>query len=125
VEPSTFDLLAASLRADSADLEVFVEALATKLAGSFPGQVRVERARSLFRGRRPVRRLELPLGDDRYELEHEGGRVTCVRRSVVRGIALRSERLELGEWLDGLARSLVAEAESSEQGRAALAQLLA
>jgi hypothetical protein len=119
-----FDLVAAELRADTTDLKAFVEALAVKLAGSFPGWVRVERRGGLFSGAKPVRRIELTLGDDRYELDHDGGRVTCVRRAVVRGIAIRSDELGLDDWIDHLARALVREADSTAQGRAALAQLL-
>ena len=42
----------------------------------------------------------------------------------MRGIALRSEELELGPWIDALARVLIAESEHSERGRTALQQLL-
>ena len=119
-----FDLVAASLRADSSDLEVFVEALAQKLILSFPGHVKVERKKSLLPGAKPVRRITAELGSERFELETENGKVACRRRELVRGIALRSEDLELGPWIDALSRALVAEAESSERGRIALQQLL-
>ena len=124
MEPSQFDLVAASLRADDVDVDVFVEALATKLATSFPARVQVERPRRLLGGKAPVRRIVATLGDDRYELERAAGGVACVRRLLVRGIAIRSEQLELDAWIDGLARSLVVQAESTAQGRAALANLL-
>jgi hypothetical protein len=124
VESSELDLVAASLRADAADLDVFVEVLARKLAASFPGHVQVERPRRLLGGERRVRKLAVTFGDDSYELERDVGGVTCVRRALVRGIAIRSEQLELGPWIDQLARSLVAAAESTAEGRAVLAELL-
>jgi len=124
VASSEFDLVAASLRADAADLDIFVEALATKLVASFPANVQVERPRRLLGGDRRVRRIVVTLGDDRYELARDDGRVTCTRRALVRGVAIRSDELELGEWIDRLARSLVAAAESTADGRAALADLL-
>src|SRR5277367_2323048 len=111
MDDTDFDLVAASLRADSSDLEHFVEALAVKLTGSFPGHVQVERRRGLKPGPRPVTKISALLGDDGFELEHAAGVVVCRRRAVVRGIALRSEELELGPWLDALSRALVAEAE--------------
>ena len=124
-ESPDFDLVAASLRADSSDLAAFVEALGAKLSASFPGRVTVERKGGrLSRGPKPVRLIALPLGDSVFELRHDAGRVTCSRKAVVRGIALRTEELALGDWIDELSRALVAEASSSEQGRAALAQLL-
>jgi hypothetical protein len=125
VESPDFDLVAASLRADSGDLETFVEALAVKLTASFPGLVKVDRPRSLMGGTKPVRRIALTLGDERFELEHDGGRVTCRVGALVRGIALRNEPVELGEWIDRLSAALVAEAGTSERGREALGRLLA
>jgi len=64
------------------------------------------------------------LGDHEYELE-TGRHVTCRRRSVVRGIALKNEELPLDEWIDRLSQDLLAEAEHSERGRLALERLLA
>jgi hypothetical protein len=125
VETPDFDLVAASLRADSGDVEVFVEALATKLEASFPGHVKVERKGSRFvPGARPVRRLSVPLGDSSFDLEHDAGRVVCSRKAVVRGIALRTEELPLGDWIDALSAALVSEAGSSEAASTSLARLL-
>ena len=121
-QPRDFDLLAASLRADAVDLKAFVEALATKLEGSFPERVRVERAGRL--GPKRVKRVAVELDDDSYELEHDGGRVTCRRRNVVRGIALRNQELDLDAWIDELSRGLLVESERSERGRLALERLL-
>ncbi|HEX4519408.1 MAG TPA: hypothetical protein VH063_07485 [Gaiellaceae bacterium] len=124
MESSDFDLVAASLRADSSDLAIFVEALATKLTASFPAYVAVERRRGLKPGPRPVRKITVVLGDDGFELEHESGIVLCRRRAIVRGIALRSEELELGPWIEALSHALVTEAERSEHGRESLRELL-
>ena len=124
MEPSTFDLVAASLRADSNDIKSFVEALATKLSVTFPGLVQVDRARGLGRGPKPVRRIVVSLGDDRYELDSAEGSVVCTRSAMVRGIALRNEQLALDAWIDALSHSLLEQAELTEQGRAALARLI-
>ena len=117
-----FDLLAASLRADATDLRAFVEALASKLQASFPDRTRIERGG--FLGGKRVRRIECELGDDRYVVEEDGGRVATRRSKVVRGIALKNEELPLAEWIDALSRELVGEAERSERGREALERLL-
>jgi hypothetical protein len=42
----------------------------------------------------------------------------------VRGIALKSEDLGVEAWIESLSRDLLALAESSERGRAALERLL-
>lgn len=117
-----FDLVAASLRADAADLRVFVEALATKLDQSFSDRCRVRR--SGFLGSGSVRQINVDLGENRYELVHEKGAVSTRRASVVRGISVKSEELGLDEWIDSLAAQVVAEAGRSERGRMALEKLL-
>jgi hypothetical protein len=123
-EPADLDLVAASLRADAADLDAFVEALAVRLEGALPGQVEVERKGGLLGGNKRVRRIAVSLGDQRYEADVDRGRVTCRRRSVVRGIALKTQELDLDAWIDALSRDLVEEGERSERGRQALSRLL-
>lgn len=123
-EPADLDLVAASLRADAADLDAFVEALAVRLEGALPGQVAVERKGGLLGGNKRVRHIEVSLGDQRYEADVDRGRITCRRRSVVRGIALKTQELDLDAWIDALSRDLVDESERSERGRQALARLL-
>jgi len=119
---SDFDLLAASLRADATDVRAFLEALAAKLEASFPEHVRVDRGG--FLGGKRVRKVEVDLGDNRYEVVEDGGRVSTRRRTVVRGIALKNEELGLPDWIDALSRQLVDEAERSGRGRDALERLL-
>jgi hypothetical protein len=123
-DDADLDLIAASLRADAADLEAFVEALAVKLEEALPGQVQVERRGGLLGANKRVRRIEVALGDQRYELEYERGRVTGRRRSVVRAIALKTQELDLDAWIAGLSKELLQESERSERGRQALARLL-
>ncbi|HET8607961.1 MAG TPA: hypothetical protein VFL66_13155 [Gaiellaceae bacterium] len=119
-----FDLLAASLRADAGDVRAFVDALATKLEGAFPGRTKVERRGGFLSGPKRVRRIEVELGDGRFELDHDDGSVGCARRSVVRGITLKSERLELDAWIDELSRALAAEAKTTGRERETLERLL-
>lgn len=116
-------MLAASLRADTTDLRLFVEALATKLELSFPERTHVERGGRMF-GSKQVRRISVELGGGRYDLEHSDGVVTARRCTVVRGISLKNDELGLEEWIDDLSAELVAEAERSERGRAALERML-
>jgi len=117
-----FDLVAASLRADAADLRAFVEALTTKLEQSFPGRCRVQRA-GLF-GKGAVRQISVELGESRFVLTHDEGAVSTRRARVVRGISLKNEELGLDEWIDSLAAGVIAEAGRSERGRLALEKLL-
>src|SRR4051794_16857492 len=118
------DLLAASLRADASDTAAFLEALAARLEGAFPGQVEVERKGGLFGGGKRVRRIAVRLGDSHYELEGGHSALAARRRTVVRGIALKSEELGVDAWIEALSADLVALAQQSERGRLALERLL-
>lgn len=120
-----FELLAASLRASGGDLRTFVEVLADKLEQALPGRVRVERrAVRLFAREKRVARIELALGDSRYSVVAEGGGLEARCAKAVRGVVLKSEAMPLPAWLESLGHELALEAESSEQSRRALEQLL-
>ena len=120
-----FDLLAASLRSSSADLKTFVEVLGDKLELALPRRVKIaRRAGRVFSRDRRVSRIEVSFGDEQYLLTVEGGTIETRWAKVVRGVVLKTESLPLDAWIDGLARGLAAEAQTSEQSRLALEQLL-
>jgi hypothetical protein len=116
------DLVASALRADAADVDAFFNVLVGKLEQVLPGQVEIQRG-GLF-GRGAPEAVTVTLGDRVYEAERERRRVVCRKRTVVRGIALKSEDLDVGAWIDELSAGLVDEAARSAQARAALDGLL-
>lgn len=120
-----FDLSAASLRASGGDLRTFVDVLAGKLDRALPGRVKVERrAARLLSKEKHVTGIELDLGATRYLLAAGAGVVEARCGTAVRGIVLKSEVVSLDAWIDALLRELATEAETSEQARLALAQLV-
>jgi hypothetical protein len=119
-----FELLAASLRADTRDLAVFLDVLGSKLEGALPQRTRVSRSRGLFGRRKQVERIVVELGEDRYVLRYDGGALEARRSKAVRGVVLKNELLGLEEWVESLARAIAAEARRSEHGRLALERLL-
>jgi len=118
------DVLAAALRADSADVEQFVEVLADKLSTALPGRVVVQRKRSGLRGPKRLQRIEVTLSDCRPELQVSDGAVDAIWTRVSGGIALKHERVDFDLWLRRLSEALAEEAQRSERTRAALQQLL-
>jgi hypothetical protein len=124
-DPSVqLDLIAASLRADLADIDTFVEGLATKLEQAIPGAVDVQRARNGFRGPKAVVRIAVNAGGDRLELRREHGQLVAIRARVSGGIVLKTEELDLDRWLEVLTETLATQAGRSEQTRQALERLL-
>ena len=120
------DLPASALRADGADLEISIEALATSLEQALPGIASVERRKvGGFRSkRREVRRIAVPLGEEQFELLREDQRIQCTRHKVVRGITLSRQELPMADWIAELVEGLTRGAEVSDRNRIALEGLL-
>ena len=124
-EPLQMELLAASLRADSTDNKAFLEALATKLAGSLPNQTTVIRQSSIFSREHPVKEITVTMGDYQYRIGREKqGPIVTQRAKVVRGIVLKTEQIPMDHWIDELAYALAHEAANSAQARIALERFL-
>ncbi|HZU11987.1 MAG TPA: hypothetical protein VFB58_04035 [Chloroflexota bacterium] len=119
-----FEMVAASLRADTRDLTTFINVLADKLQGALPDRVMVRRGGGLFSRDKGVRSVAVDLGKTRYELEAERGRLTPRRATAVRGVTLKTEEIPLADWIDELSRELTEEAQRSEGARLALQRLL-
>ncbi|HTW19231.1 MAG TPA: hypothetical protein VME70_03345 [Mycobacteriales bacterium] len=128
--PDDVDALAAALRADSADLDVYARVLTSSLADALPaGMVQLEHDQSM-RDRlagRPgvVRTLRISLGDVALELGRgrSGAPVARVAREV-RGVVISTREVGMDEWTGVLADRLAALARESATARAALSRLL-
>lgn len=123
------ELLAAALRRDSADLDLYARVLTVNLTESLPpGAVQVARKRSVgdrVAGREgTVTGLDVSLGDQRLGLRRERGRTVGEIRKEVRGVVLSRREVGLDEWVDTLARALAGAAASSARAREALERFL-
>ena len=123
--PLQVEMLSASLRADTTDLNAFMEAIASKLQGALPNSTRVERHSSLFSREHPIKTIQITLGDLQYSLQRERkGPVIALRARVVRGIVLQTDQIAVEQWIDELALSLAEEAAKSALARMALERFL-
>jgi hypothetical protein len=121
----TFDLDAAGLRADGADLLIGIEVLARKLEEALPQATHVRRrAKRLFSKDKVVEHVEVRLGTARYCLAVDGHAVSADRRQEVRGVVIKRESLELADWVNGLTGELREQAADSAQARDALERLV-
>ncbi len=120
-----FEQLASSLRADSRDLNTFLEVLASKFEGALPGRAQVDyQGGGMLRRSKSVKRIRVALGDDHFELARDRGAVVARRSKVVRGITLKSDQLSLDGWVAELTRALVQQSSASAADRVALERLL-
>jgi hypothetical protein len=124
------ETLAAALRADSSDLDVYARVLTSSLGSALPaGMVSVQRDRSLgdrLAGRPGVvRSVRIDAGDVVLALASGRGSlpVASVARSV-RGVVISSKEIPMQEWVGLLAEHLAASATASAAARAALARFL-
>ena len=118
----SFDLDAAGLRADGADLDAYVEVLARKLEDALPQQTEVRRRSKGFLSReKVVDTIDVRLGEYRYTLAR-GGQAS--RAKEVRGVVIKREELGLEAWVGGLAGELRELAAGSAEARAALERLV-
>lgn len=121
----TFDLDAAGLRADGADLMTGIEVLCRKLEAALPQATKVQRrSRRLFGGGKVVQSAEVRLGTTRYGLQVDGNAVRADRSQEVRGVVIKREQLELADWIGALTMQLRAQAADSAEARTALERLV-
>ncbi|HEV2348041.1 MAG TPA: hypothetical protein VGS97_28400 [Actinocrinis sp.] len=123
------ELLAAALRRDSADLDLYAKVLSVNLVDSLPSDaVRVERKRTMadrMAGREgAVTNLDVALGELRLALRIDRGRIVGEVCKEVRGIVLSRRQVGLDEWIAALAQALAETAASSARAREALERFL-
>jgi len=118
-----FELLAASLRDDTSDMQMWFTMLAGKLEGALPQRVRLHRGGVFSNG--AVKSIEVELGAWRLALRLEHGYPLAERTHVVRGIALKTEQLTLDSWITSLCQGLSDLAATSAREHAAIESLLA
>ncbi|MET9479814.1 hypothetical protein [Streptomyces sp. NPDC006638] len=125
----TVDTLAAALRRDAADLEIYGQVLSGSLAAALPpGSISLERKRTLsdrVAGREGrVERVEIALEDERLTLTLTHGHPVAEVAKVVRGVVLSRTPVGLDEWTRRLAAAMAARSRSDAEARAALERLI-
>ena len=125
-----FDLVAAALRADSADVAVYARVLTDSLGEALPpGVVDIDRERTMsdrMRGRPgEVSKITVRLGEQVLTLVNQRGRLVDEICKEVRGVVLSRRPAPVEEWLAELARGLVAYADQNAQAAQVLRRLVA
>jgi hypothetical protein len=126
----SLDLVAAALRADSADVTVYARVLTDSLGDALPeGVVTVDRERSVsdrMRGRPgEVARITVRLGDQMLTLAVRRGQPVAEICREVRGVVLSRRPVQVTEWAAELAKALVAYADQNAQAAQVLRRLVA
>jgi hypothetical protein len=93
-----FDMQAAWLRRFNADAESNLKAFALRLKEAMPDLVTVHEQRSFFAKSGKITGVSIELGENRYRIEVERGRLKTTVAMVVRGIVLNTKDMAPAEW---------------------------
>lgn len=118
------DLAAATLVNDNRDVHMLLKALAGQLAGALGERLKVERKGGLLHKSDEVRSLDATVGKEQFHAELHGGGVSCSIGHSSGGIRIRSEEVQMEEWLRRLLAALQAEAAYSQTARQALEDIV-
>ena len=125
----SLEMVAAALRADSADVAIYAQVLTSSLGESLPpGCVTVDRQRSMsdrMKGRPgEVQKITVRLCDRVMTLGVERGQPAAEICREVRGVVLSRQPVPVGQWADELAKALVEYAEQNAATATALRRLI-
>jgi hypothetical protein len=125
----SFEMVAAALRSDSADVAIYARVLTDSLGDALPaGVVTVDRPRTMsdrMRGRPgEVTKITVRLGDQVLTLGVQNGRPVAEICREVRGVVLSRRPVPLTEWAAELAKALVAYADQNAQAAQVLRRLV-
>ena len=125
----SLEMVAAALRADSADVAIYARVLTNSLTDALPpGYVTVERERSMsdrMKGRPgEISKVAVKLGDQLMTLAVRRGQPTAEICREVRGVVLSRREVPLHQWASALASALVEHAEGNAAAAAALRRLV-
>ncbi len=98
-----FDMTAAWLRRFSADAQGQFAAFALRLREALPELVSLREQKGFFARSGKITSITIDLGENRYQLELQGGRLVARIAMVVRGITLNTKTVDAAEWFALLA----------------------
>jgi hypothetical protein len=101
-------------------MRILVKVLAEQLGTALGPRMTVQRAGGLIRKSDEVRSLRIVLDNDEFEANLDGDSLACTIGHSSGGIRIRSQKVDVDEWITRLLTALKAEAAHSQSVRAAL-----
>jgi hypothetical protein len=121
-----FDLSMAvsQLASNSTDARILLKLLVSQLSDALGDRIAVERGGGRFRKSDEIKSVRVILGNDTLDATVEGPAVRCTIGHSSGGIRIRSEQVDMNAWLTRLLSTLQSEAQTSEQTRVALENIV-
>jgi hypothetical protein len=110
-----FDMQAAWLRRFKTDAESNLTAFALRLKEALPELVTIHESRGLFSRNAKTNGVSVELGENRYSLEIDRGRLKANIALVVHGVVLNTKGMDPSDWFARLAEETK---KASQQARA-------
>jgi hypothetical protein len=117
-------LAAASLRSNSSDVHILLKALCDELADTLGDRLRVQRAGGRFHKSDAISSVSIALGGSQFEAAVDGAALRCQVGHVSGGIRIRSESVDVDQWILRLLQALKEEAAHSDSARQALENIV-
>jgi hypothetical protein len=118
------ELAAASILGDTHDVRFLLKLLASELAGPLGDRLHVERQGGFLRKSDDIKSVRASIGQEDFAAAVTGTSVACTVGHSSGGIRIRSEQVEMDEWLRRLLARLQAEATHSQAARLALENIV-
>lgn len=117
-------LAAATLRSNGTDVQVLLRALTVQLADTLGARLRVKRASGRLRKSDSITSVAIAMGNEQYEATVADSSLACTIGRLSGGIRIRSESVDVDQWLVRLLGALRDEAAHSESARLALENIV-
>jgi hypothetical protein len=118
------DMAAAALRSNSSDVQTMLRLLVSQLDDTLGDRLVVRQAGGFLRKSHDIESVEVSLGDDTLRADVDGSSVRCTVGHSSGGIRIRSEQVDMDQWVKRLLQALEAEAAHSETARRALERVV-
>jgi hypothetical protein len=103
---------------------MLVKLLVQQLTDVLGDRMRVERAGGRLKKSDQIKAVEIDLGDDVFAAQISGSNVQCTIGHSSGGIRIRSNKVDMDEWLKRLLAALQIEAAHSDVARRALENIV-
>jgi hypothetical protein len=120
-----FDMQAAWLRRFQADAESNLKSFALRLKEALPELVTIHESRGFFSSVAKTTGVSVDLGEHRYTLEVDRGRLKASIAMVVRGVTLNTKAIDPLEWFVRLAEETKKVSEHAQALSRSLADFMA
>ncbi len=123
-DPLDLELATTAILADNHDVKGLLEMLARQLSATLGSKVTVEREGGILRKSKEIRALRVAFGAKTFVAEIARGSLVTAIALESGGIRIRTDKVEMGDWLAGLLAELQVAASSNQASRMALEQIV-